>query len=80
MNSKIYDSLIGLKSKADEQVIKNSQIINNENYFDRMLIPIVINEFQNENKIKLNPKSSKYINNLIVQEYMNEFHYGLNLC
>ncbi len=77
---KIYDSLIGLKSKADEQVIKNSQIINNENYFDRMLIPIVINEFQNENKIKLNPKSSKYINNLIVQEYMNEFHYGLNLC
>ncbi len=45
-----------------------------------MLIPIVINEFQNENKIKLNPKSSKYINNLIVQEYMNEFHYGLNLC
>ncbi len=77
---KIYDSLIGLKSKADEQVIQNSQIINNENYFDRMLIPIVINEFQNENKIKLNPKSSKYINNLIVKEYMNEFHYGLNLC
>ena len=39
-----------------------------------MMIKLVINQFVKQNNIKLNPEISKFINNLVVQEYTNEFH------
>jgi len=34
----------------------------------------IINRFKNEQKIKLTPDATRYINNLVVNEYINEFH------
>jgi type I restriction enzyme R subunit len=41
-----------------------------------MMMPLVIDQFRNRNKIKLNPDASRFINRLVVTEYMNEFASG----
>ena len=70
----IFEALQGVKQAADEQVLQNTQILNNESYFDRMMMPLVIDQFKNQQKINLNPEASKYINQLVVKEYMNEYN------
>lgn len=73
---KIHQALSGVKGLADEQVIRNAQILDNESYFDRLTMPLVIGQFKTEQKIKLDAELSRYINNLVVQEYMTEFNGG----
>ena len=40
------------------------------------MMPLVINRFMKQQHIKLNPDASRYINNLVVAEYLNEFNTG----
>lgn len=73
---KIFAALTGVKQDADEQVLNNSQILDNESYFERQMMPLVIRRFMNEQSIKLNPDASRYINHLVVAEYLKEFNAG----
>lgn len=73
---RIFEALSGVKRQADEQVLQNTQLLANESYFERMMMPLVISEFQTRQKIKLNPDASRTINGLVVAEYMNEFTSG----
>ena len=68
------EALQRVKEKADSQVLQNTNLLNNENYFNSQMMKLVVFQFQNESKIKLNADSSKYINNLVVKEYTNEFY------
>lgn len=70
--SAIHDSLIRIKSQADEKVLINTNLLNNEEYFDQMMAPIVINGFEGA-KIELDPDSTRYINDYVVGEYIKEF-------
>jgi len=72
--SQLFEALQSVKNEADLQVIQNSRLLQNEGYLDKMMIKLVINQFVKQNNIKLNPETSKFINNLVVQEYTNEFH------
>ena len=72
--SKIYEALQAVKQNADLQVLQNTKLLENEDYFSKEMIKLVIQKFKNENKIPLNPESTKYINNLVVNEYINEFY------
>ncbi|OGS87634.1 MAG: restriction endonuclease subunit R [Gallionellales bacterium GWA2_59_43] len=72
----LFDALIGVKQQADEQVLQNTQLLNNESYFEKMMMPLVIDEFGNRQKIRLTPDASRTINQLVVAEYMNEFIAG----
>ena len=54
-------------------------MLNNENYFNNFMQPLVISGFE-ENKVKLDPQSAKYINGYVVKEYLNEFNNNLVLC
>ncbi len=74
----IFDALNAVKAEADERVLENTEILNNESYFGRTTMPIVISQFKNERQIYLDPDTSRYINGLIVKEYMNEFNHGVN--
>ena len=56
------------------QVMQNTQLLNNENYFKTQMMRLVIDEFKNKHKINLNADSSRYINKLVVNEYINEFY------
>ena len=69
----LFEALISVKSQADDHVLKNTQLLNNESYFERMMQPIVISEFYNRQNIKLTPDATRTINHLVVSEYMNEF-------
>lgn len=73
---KIFAALTSVKQDADEQVLNNSQILNNESYFERQMMPLVINRFMKEQQIKLNPSASDYINHLVVTEYLKEYNSG----
>ena len=74
LESSIIAALQAVKQGADDQVLHNSEILNNESYFDQVIMPLVIHHFKNEQKILLNVETSKYINGLVVTEYMNEFN------
>ncbi len=73
---RIFEALTGVKQQADSQVLQNTQLLSNESYFERMMMPLIINEFQTQRKIKLDPDASRTINHLVVTEYMNEFSSG----
>jgi type I restriction enzyme R subunit len=70
----IFQALQGVKEDADEKVLQNNDMLNNESFFERMMLTNIINRFQKEQKIKLTPDATRYINNLVVNEYINEFH------
>lgn len=73
---KIFEALTGVKQDADEQVLNNSQILDNESYFERQMMPLVIRRFKGEQNIPLNADASKFINHLVVTEYLKEFNTG----
>lgn len=72
--SLIFEALKGIKNRADEQVLRNNQLLNNEGYFDRMMMGYIVDQFQTKNGINLTPDSTKYINKLVVNEYIKEFN------
>jgi type I restriction enzyme R subunit len=74
---KIHEALTGVKQDADEQVLQNTQMLDNESYFERAMMPLVINRFMKQQQIKLNPDASRYINHLVVAEYLKEFNTGV---
>jgi type I restriction enzyme R subunit len=72
--SQIFEALINVKKEADLQVLQNTKLLNNESYFSTEMMRLVIDQFKNKSKFNLNAESSKYINNLVVNEYMDEFY------
>ncbi len=72
----LFEALNAVKHKADEHVLQNSQVLATDSYFERLMMPLVIGEFQ-AHKITLDPEASRAINHLVVAEYMNEFNAGL---
>jgi len=72
--SQIFDALQAVKNEADLQVLQNTRLLNNQDYFSSQMMRLVIEQFMNRHKFALNAESSKYINNLVVNEYINEFY------
>jgi type I restriction enzyme R subunit len=75
---KIFEALNEIKIVTDELVLQNSQILKNESYFGSEVGSKIIKQF-NMKGIELNVDSVKYINNLIVNEYMNEIKNEVNI-
>ena len=71
---KIHAALTGVKQDADSQVLQNNQLMDNESYFERSMMPHVIVRFRDEQAIPLNPEVTGFINHLVVGEYLNEFN------
>lgn len=76
---RLFEALVGVKAQADEHVLQNTQLLNNEGYFERLMQPIVIGEFSTRQHIKLTPDATRKINQLVVAEYMNEFFSGARM-
>ncbi len=73
LESKLHQALMAVKESADLQILQNHHILQNEGYLNRMMIKLIIDQFVKENNIQLNAETSKFINNLVVQEYVKEF-------
>ena len=72
--SKLFEALSGLKEAIDDQLQQNANMLENESYVEKMTLRLVIDQFKNKQNIPLDLESSKRINNLVVKEYMNEYH------
>ncbi|MWP46681.1 type I restriction endonuclease subunit R [Gilliamella sp. Pas-s27] len=72
----IYEALFGVKQNTDDLVLRNLQILDNESYFKRMVMPNIIEHFVERQNINLSINASDYLNQLIVNEYLKEFNYG----
>ena len=70
--SEINETLLGIKQQTDDNLLINTKLLDNESYFEQLLIQMVIGNF-NKSKIDLDPDSAKYINSCLVKEYMNEY-------
>jgi type I restriction enzyme, R subunit len=71
--SELFEALQGIKIKADDKVLQNSKLLNNESYFDSLMMQLTLNQFVTVNNINLDDSSSDFINHLVVREYMNEY-------
>jgi len=72
--SKLFDALKGLKKEVDNQILQNAKMLDNENFVEKMMMRLVIDQFKNRHHIPLTPASTKRINRMIVKEYMNEYN------
>ncbi len=75
--SQIHEALLGVKKETDEKVLNNSAVLQNEDYFKRLMMTTLIHQFKDEN-ISINPDTTKYISNLVANEYLNEFNGTMN--
>ncbi len=72
--SKLFEALKGLKTEVDNHIHQNSKMLDNENYIEKMMSRLVIDQFKNKLHIPINATTTKRINNLLVKEYINEYH------
>jgi type I restriction enzyme R subunit len=73
--SKIFEALQGIKTLTDDEVLKNRKLLDNESYFEKNMLKLIFSELKQKQNIKnLDASSLKYINNLVVKEYMNEYN------
>ena len=70
--SQIYEPMLGIKAQADDKLLINSKLLDNEPYFEREMMRVVIDEFE-KTKIKLGLDSVRLINTGLVKEYLNEY-------
>jgi len=63
---------MSVKQKADEKVLSNSRMIQNEDYFTKFMSPIVIGAFE-KNGVQLDVEAARDINQLATQEYLYQF-------
>jgi len=70
--SEIQESLSEVKKKVDEKILLNMKLLENEGYFSGQMLRMVVEAFD-KIKIELEPDVARFINGLLVKEYMNEF-------
>ncbi|MBP8056845.1 MAG: type I restriction endonuclease subunit R [Chloroflexi bacterium] len=73
--SELHETLMGIKQQADDKVLINRHMLNNEGYFSSLMMQTVMGGFDNM-RVHLEPDSARYINNLLVKEYMGEYQGG----
>ena len=67
----IHRILMTVKSKADEQIAHNENILDNEEYFIKSLQPIILRACMGE-KVKLDKPQLMFIDNCLSKEYILE--------
>lgn len=71
--AKLFDALQGLKAAIDQQIEQNAKMLDNENFVEKMMTRLVIDQFKTKHKLPLTLATTKRINQLLVREYMNEY-------
>lgn len=71
---KLCEALSAFKAEIDSRISQNAQILNNEAYAKQEVTRLIIELFQTKHQLPLTPSSILLINNLVMKEYMAEFH------
>ena len=70
----LFEALNDLKQAADARILQNARMLSNEGFVERMLMKEVIEQFENKHHINLTADETRYINKLVVREYLNEYN------
>lgn len=70
--SEIHETLSDIKKQVDEKILINTKLLDNEAFFDGVVINEVIRSFS-KTGVRLEPTSAKFINTILVKEYVNEY-------
>jgi len=68
----INSALMDIKQSTDKQLLHNRALINNDTFFSNTIQPMVITSFRDQS-LSLDGTSARQINNLVVNEYLNEY-------
>ena len=67
----VHRILMKIKTKADDQIAHNENIIDNEDYFIKSLQPIILRACMDES-VKLDKPQLLFIDNCLSKEYITE--------
>ncbi len=70
----IIEALQKIKEQTDLAVLTRNDSLNNESYFASQVARLVFAEFQKTLDTKMDVPTTKFITQLIVDEYLNEYH------
>ena len=71
---KLFEALSSLKKETDLQILKNSNILENEGFVEKMITRLIIEQLKNVHGLALDSNQAKFINSTITKEYINEFY------
>ena len=71
---KLFNALIDLKKTMDNQILENSNVLENESFVKRMVSKVVIEKFNNIHNFSIDLDKINRINNMVVKEYINEYN------
>ncbi len=72
--SKLFDALNDLKHAIDEQLEKSSNLLSQEKFAKGMMQRLIVEQFLNKHQLPITAEKAKSINNLVFNEYLNEFN------
>ncbi|MGB3183782.1 MAG: DEAD/DEAH box helicase family protein [Cyclobacteriaceae bacterium] len=72
-DSKLAEVLQGLKDSIDDKLLRNAALLDNESYIEKLMMPLVVEQFKKKHNLPLDMATAKRINTLIVKEYLNEY-------
>jgi type I restriction enzyme R subunit len=71
--SEVFETLIEIKAQADDKILINQRLLENESFFDQLMRKTVIDGFD-KTGVKLDSQSAQFINTCLVKEYLNEYN------
>lgn len=71
----LHKALMQVKEQVDNKLEGQEDIMNNEAFFKRYLLQLVVQEFKKNENIPLDFSTTETINNLIVNEYLQQYQY-----
>lgn len=75
---KLFEALSDVKEAADEKILKNSQVLENEDFFNQEIMQMIYKSFNSEHNIPLEFSNYEMISNLLTKEYINEYNNIIN--
>lgn len=70
----LHRALMQVKNAVDNKLEGQEDILNNEAFFTKYLMKLVVNEFKKKEKIPLDFSTTQNINQLIVREYLQLYN------
>lgn len=70
---KLFEALQSLKKAVDDQIKINYKMLDNEEYVQKMIARLVINELKNKHHIPLDAQKTKRVYSMVVKEYLSEY-------
>lgn len=71
----LHKALMEVKQHVDTKLEGQEDVLKNEAFFKRYLLQLVVQEFKKKEKIPLDFPTTESINNLIVNEYLQQYQY-----